>query len=64
MKGILERQWRKKDSYIMKWKLSYFTYVGDSVSADGGCEAAVAARTRCVLVKFRECGELLSIRFV
>ena len=24
-----------------------FTYLGDRVSADGGCEAAVPARTRC-----------------
>ena len=36
-----------------------FTYHGDRVSADGGCEAAVTARTRCGWVKFRECGELL-----
>ena len=36
-----------------------FTYLGDSVSAGGGCEAAVTARTRCGWVKFRECGELL-----
>ena len=31
----------------------------DRVSIGGGCEAAVTARTRCGLVKFRECGELL-----
>ena len=36
-----------------------FTYLGDRVSAGGGCEAAVTARTRCGLDKFRECGELL-----
>ena len=36
-----------------------FTYLGDSVSADKGCEAAVTARTRWVWVKFRECGKLL-----
>ena len=35
------------------------TYLGDRVSAGGGCEASVTARTRCGLVKFRECGELL-----
>ena len=29
------------------------------MSAGGGCEAAVAARTRCGWVKLRECGELL-----
>ena len=33
-----------------------FTYLGDMVSAGGGCEAA---RERCGWVKFRECGELL-----
>ena len=36
-----------------------FTYLGDMVSAGGGCETAVAARTRCGWFKFRECGELL-----
>ena len=36
-----------------------FTYLGDKVSASGGCEAAVTARTRCFGVKFRECVELL-----
>ena len=36
-----------------------FTYLGDRVSAGGGCEAAVTARTRYVWVKFRECSELL-----
>ena len=35
------------------------TYLGDRVSASGGCEAAVTARTRCGCVKLRECGELL-----
>ena len=29
------------------------------MSAGGGCEAAVTARTRCGWVMFRECGELL-----
>ena len=36
-----------------------FTYLGDRVISGEGCEAAVTARTRCGLVKFRECGELL-----
>ena len=36
-----------------------FTYLGDRVSAGGGCEAAVTARTICGWVKFMECGELL-----
>ena len=31
-----------------------FTYLGDRVSAGGGCEAAVTARTRCGWAKFRE----------
>ena len=35
-----------------------FTYLGDKVSADGGCEAAVTARTRCGWTKLRECCEL------
>ena len=38
-----------------------FTYLGDRVSAGGGCESVVSARTRCRLVKFRECGELLAV---
>ena len=36
-----------------------FTYLGDKVSAVGGCEAAVTAIARCGWVQFRECGELL-----
>ena len=36
-----------------------FTYLGDRMSAGGGCEVAVTNRTRCGLVKHRECGELL-----
>ena len=32
------------------------------MSADGGCEAAVTARTRCEWVKLRECGESLFCR--
>ena len=39
--------------------VSEFTYLGDRVSASGGCEAAVTDRIRCGCVKFRECGELL-----
>ena len=38
------------------------TFLGDRVSACGGCEAAVTARTRCGWVKFGECGELLYCR--
>ena len=36
-----------------------FSYLGDRVSASGGCEAAVTVRTRCGCVKFRDAGELL-----
>ena len=36
-----------------------FTYLGDRMSAGGGCEAAVTTRTRCGWVKYLECGELL-----
>ena len=36
-----------------------FKYLGDRVSAGGGCEAAVTARTRCGWVMLRECCELL-----
>ena len=36
-----------------------FAYLGDRVSAGGGCEAAVTARTRCWWVKFRDGGVLL-----
>ena len=35
-----------------------FTYLGDCMSAGGGCETAVTDRTRC-WVKFREFGEML-----
>ena len=36
-----------------------FIYLGDRVSAGGGCEVAVTARTRCWWVEFRERGKLL-----
>ena len=36
-----------------------YTYLGDRVSAGGGREATVTARTRCGWVKFMECSELL-----
>ena len=40
-----------------------FTYLGDRVSAGGGCERAVTSRTRCGWVKFMESSELLYGRF-
>ena len=39
-----------------------FTYLGDRVSAGGGCDAAVTARTRCGWFKFKECFYLLFFR--
>ena len=39
-----------------------FTYLGERVSAGGGCEATVTARMGCGWVKFTECGELLYSR--
>ena len=41
---------------------SEFTYLGDMLSASGGREAGVTARTRCRWVKLRECSELLYSR--
>ena len=35
------------------------TYIGDRVSAGGGCEVAVIVRTRCGWIKFRRYGEML-----
>ena len=39
-----------------------FTCLGDKVSASGGCEAAVTARTRCGWAMFVGCDELLNGR--
>ena len=39
--------------------VSEFTYLDDSVSAGGGCEAVVTARTRWGWGRHRDCGELL-----
>ena len=36
-----------------------FIYLGDRMSAGGGCEAGVTVRTRCGRVMFMECSELL-----
>ena len=40
-----------------------FTYLGDSLSAGGGCAAAFSVRTRCGWVKFRECTGHCILRF-
>ena len=37
-----------------------FCYLGNTVNASCGCEAAVTARARIGQGKFRECGELLN----
>ena len=58
VKEILERQWSRKNE-METVKAS--TYIGDMVSAGGGCEAAVIARARCRWVKFRECGAVRQI---
>ena len=39
-----------------------FCYLGDTISAGGGAEAATIARTRCGWGKFRELRPLLTIR--
>ena len=39
-----------------------FTHRDNRVSAGGGCEAAVTARTRCGWAKIRECCKLLYCR--
>ena len=42
--------------------VSELTYLGDRLSAGGGCEAAVTVRTICGWVTIRECSELLHSR--
>ena len=34
------------------------TYIGDRLSAGGGCEAAVTARTICGCARLMECGHV------
>ena len=56
----MERQWKKKKSHVMKWKpYGELTYLGAKVSAGGGCEAAVTAKSRCVRVKLMKSHEML-----
>ena len=38
--------------------LSEYTYLGERVITDGGCEVAVTARIRCGWIKLRVCSEL------
>ena len=49
----------KNKSHIMKLKQLAFTYLGERVIMCGGCEVAVAVRTRCRWVISRACGEML-----
>ena len=42
--------------------VSKFTYLGDRLSATGGCETVVTARSRIGWMKFRECSEILKGR--
>ena len=63
MKGILERQEERLCDQVET--VREFTYLGDRMSAGGGCEAPVTARTRCWWVKYGECGEFLyGMRFL
>ena len=39
--------------------VSKFSYLGDRLNANGGCETAVTARKRIGWMKFRECREIL-----
>ena len=47
LKGILEAVEQEDKLCDEVETVSGFTYIGDRVSADGRCEAAVTARTRC-----------------
>ena len=42
--------------------VSKFTYLCDRLNANGGCEAAVTARTRIGGMKFEECSKILKGR--
>ena len=59
MKGILEKQWNRKKLCDEVETERELTYLGDRVSADGECEAAVTAIRRCGWIKFMKCGKLL-----
>ena len=50
----------EQDEYLYEVEtVREFIYLSDRLSAGGGCEAAVTARTRCEWIMFSECGELL-----
>ena len=42
--------------------VSKFSYLGDKLNANGGCDTAVIAKTRIGWMKFRECSEILKGR--
>ena len=46
------QEWKLRDEVETVME---FTYLGDRLSAGGGCEAAVTARTRCGWVMSWEC---------
>ena len=54
--GLLERQWSRKSCDRVE-TARQFTYLGDKVSANLGCEAAVTARIRCGWAKSNIYGE-------
>ena len=59
-RGITERM---VDS-IEKLTANRFCYLGDTLNASGGCEAAVTVRVKIGCVRFRECREFsLGTRF-
>ena len=57
--NIVEVVEQEKNLFDEVETVGEFTCLGDRVSADGGCVTAVTVKTRCGLVRFRECGELL-----
>ena len=50
MNEVLKSQWGRKKSYVMMWRQYGNSHFLVTVSAGGGCEAAVTARTKCELV--------------
>ena len=57
--GILEAAKQEKKLCDDVKTAREFTYHGYKMSAGGGCEASVTARTRCGWVTSGDCGELL-----
>ena len=54
MMGILVAVEQEKKLYDEAGTVREFAYLGDRVSAGGGFEAAVIARTRCGWIRFTE----------